>query len=329
MTMILRFLPSLLLAGGLLLAQEGDPKPEEAKPEEAKPEEAKPDEAKPEGDAPKEEAKPEEVTFQDQEIVDFLSTFDETYKNKKLPEADAVSTLTNLKNAYLYLNKLGDQRTKEQTKLQKDILDRVAKKGLNARDRPIVNIECAKVLGELGDPDGAAPLLKWLEGLLDEKNINPQAIEAGFNSLAWIGKDDKTQLEFVLDYASKGKHTDNTVAAQAIRACYQWRELDGKTRKEFFEKICMYLEGLHSGMTGGDPKRRASFDAKYKAVEQDGKEALKELGDGTTVFEDPSKARAWFNENKKAKWEKYIGPNFRKKAAAPAGAKAGEAKAEG
>jgi hypothetical protein len=252
--------------------------------------------------------------------VNFLATFDETYKNRKLPEADAVSTLTNLKNAFIYLNKLGDQRTKEQTKLQKDILDRIAKKGLNARDRPIVNIECAKVLGELGDPDGAAPLLKWLEGLLEEKNINPQAVEAGFNSLAWIGKDDKAQLEFVLDYASKGKHTDNTVAAQAIRACYQWRELDGKTRKEFFEKICMYLEGLYSKAHGGEPKQRATYDARYKAVEQDGKDALRELGDGTTNFEDPTKARAWFNENKKSKWEKYIGPNFRKKGApAPAG----------
>jgi hypothetical protein len=310
-----RLFPSLLLAGGLLFAQEGDPKPEESKPE---------GEAPKEGDA--QAAAAEGVTFEDVEIQNFLATFDETYKNKELPEADAVSTLANLKNAFMYLKGLGDKRTKEQARLQKEILDRIAKKGLNARKRPIVNIECAKALGELGDPDGAPPLLKWLEGILDEKNINPQAVEHGFQSLAYIGPQDKGTLEFVLDYASKGKHQDNTVAAQAIRACYQYRELDGKMRKEFFDKICMFLEGLHAGATGGDPKRRATYDQRYKAVEQDGKECLKELGDGTTVFDTPDKARAWFNDNKKGKWEKYVGPKFRK---AAGDAKAAEPKAEG
>jgi len=167
--------------------------------------------------------------------------------------------------------------------------------------------------------DGAGPLVKWLEGVLEEKNPQPQSVEYGFLSLAYIGNDDKASLEFVLDYATKGKHPDNTVAANAIKACYQWRELDAKTRKEFFDKICMFLEGLHSGMTGGDPKRRGTYETRYKAVEADGKDALRELGDGTTNWDEPRKARAWFNENKKQKWEKYTGPHFRKAPAAPAG----------
>jgi hypothetical protein len=319
---IRRLFPALLLGGGLLFAQEGT---EPGKKPEEKPEQP--------AEEPKEE-KPqaEELTFTDQEVQNFLATFDETYKNKDLPEADAVSTLANLKNAFLYLKSKGDQRTKEQIKLQKEILDRVARKGLNARKRPIVNLECAKILGELGDPDGAPPLVKWLEGVLEEKNINPQSVEYGFQSLAWIGPDDKATLEMVLDYATKGKHQDNTVAANAIKACYQWRELDGKTRKEFFEKICMYMGGLYSKAHGGEPKQRATYDARYKAVEQDGRDALRELGDGTTNFEDPEKARLWFNDNKKQKWETYVGPHFRK-AAAPAGdakeKEKGEPKPEG
>jgi hypothetical protein len=84
-------------------------------------------------------------------------------------------------------------------------------------------------------------------------------------------------------------------------------------------------------MTGGDPKRRSTYETRYKAVEVDGREALKELGDGT-AFEDPRKARAWFNDNKKGKWEKYVGPRFRK-AAAPAPKdkekEGGDAKPEG
>ncbi|HEX5138638.1 MAG TPA: hypothetical protein VFY93_16825 [Planctomycetota bacterium] len=316
---IRRFLTALLLGGGVLLAQ-GDPTPEN-KPDE-KPGEA---EAKP----------PEGVTFEDAEIQMFLDTFDQTYKNKDLPQDDAVATLANLKNAYNYLNAKGDQRTKEQTKLQKDIVERIAKKGLTAKKRPLVNLKCAEILGELGDEDAAGPLQKWLEGILDEKAPNPQAVEYGFQSLAWIGKEDKGTLEMVLDYASKGKHQDNTVAAQAIKACYQWRHLDGKTRKEFFDKICMFLEGLHSGMTGGDPKRRSTYETRYKAVENEGRDCLRELGDGT-VFPDPRAARAWFNENKKGKWEDYIGPRFRKAAApAPAGKEkekekeGGDAKPEG
>lgn len=314
---IRRFLTVLLLGGGTVLAQD-EPTPE-AKAEPAE----KPAEA---------EAKPAEgLTFEDNEVQMFLDTFDQTYKNKDLPQDDAVATLTNLKNAYNYLKSKGDTATKEQVKLQKDIVDRIAKKGLTARKRPLVNLKCAEILGELGDPEGRAPLVKYLESVLEEKSPNPQAVEYAFQSLAWIGGDDKATLELVLDYASKGKHPDNTVAAQAIKACYQWRELDGKMRKEFFDKICMYLEGLHSGMTGGDPKRRSTYETRYKAVENDGKDALRELGDGT-AFDEPKKARAWFNENKKGKWEKYVGPRFRK-AAAPAPKEkekeGGDAKPEG
>lgn len=318
---IRRLFPALLLGGGLLYAQEGTEP--ETKPEEAPAEQ--PAEPPNEG-----EAKPqaEEVTFTEVEIQNFLATFADTYKNKDLPQEDAVSTLANLTSAYAFLKAKGDQRTKEELKLQKDIVDHV-RRGLTARKRGLVNIECAKVLGELGDPDGAAPLMKWLEGVLEDKSPNPQAIECGFLALAYIGPDDKATLEFVLDYASKGKHQDNTVAANAIKACYQWRELDQKWRKEFFDKICMYVHGLHSKATGGDPKQRATYDKRYKDVETDSKDALRELGDGTTNFDDPGKARLWFNDNKKQKWEKYIGPKFRK-AAAPAGdPKGGDAKPEG
>jgi hypothetical protein len=311
---IRRFLTALLLGGGTILAQE-EPKPEKAEAGDAKPPAAP------------------VVAFEDSEIQMYLDTFDQTYKNKDLPQDDAVSTLTNLKNAYNFLQSRGEEKTKEQVKLQKEIIDRIAKKGLTAKNRPLVNLKCAEILGELGDEDGAAPLMKWLEKTLDEsKSPNPQAVEYGFQSLAWIGPQDNRTLEFVLDFASKGKHPDNTVAAQAIKACYQWRHLDGKMRKEFFDKICMYLEGLHSGATGGDPKRRATYEQRYKAVEADGKEALKELGPGT-AFDDPKGARAWFNDNKRAKWDDYTGPRFRK-AAAPAAPKepekeGGDAKPEG
>lgn len=319
-----RFLIALLLGGGIALAQEGqNPEaPPAEKPPEAEAKAAEP-EAKP----------PEGITFEDAEIQMFLDTFDQTYKNKDLPQDDAVATLANLKNAYLFLKGVGDAKTKEQAKLQKEIIDRIAKKGLTARNRALVNLKCAEILGELGDPEGAAPLMKWLEKLLDEsKTPNPQAVEYGFLSLALIGPDDNRTLEFVLEHASKGKHPDSGVASQAMRACYEWRELDQKMRKEFFDKICMYLEGLHSGMTGGDPKRRATYEQRYNAVSAEGLKCLKELSTDGTAFETPDKARAWYNDAKKGKWEKYAGPRFRKAAPAAAPEKpkeGGEAKPEG
>jgi hypothetical protein len=285
----------LLLGGGLALAQEGEPQ-----------------------EPPKEE-KPAEpaITFTDQEVQNFVATFEQTYKNKDLPQEDAVATLANLKNAYAYLKGLGDQRSKEQVKLQKDIVTLIAKKGLFVRKRPLVNLACAQKLGEIGDPDAAAPLAKWLESVLEDKSPNPTAVEAGFLSLAWIGPDDKATLELVLNYASKGKHPDNTVAAHAIKACREWRQLDGKMRKEFYDKISLYLQGLYSSWKSGDAKQRGTYEQRYKAVETDGLETLQQLGDGTK-FEDPNAARSWWNEHKKKRWDDYVGPRFRAAPAAPA-----------
>lgn len=311
---------ALLMAGGVALAQDKPEMPADGE---------KPAEQKP-ADAPKEgEQKPAEgVTFTEQEIQNLLDTFDQTYKNKQLPEDDAITTIANLKNAYNFLKSKGKDATKEQLKLKGDIVDRIAKKGLVARNRQRVNLASAQALGELGDMDGAGPLLKWLTNELDEKTLRPQAVEYGFLSLALIGPQDKTSLEFALDYATKGKHQDNTVAAHAIRACAQWRELDGNTRKDFFDKIDMYLQGLYSKWKGGDPKTRATYEQRYKAVETDGLEALRELSTDGSKFDDPEKARAWFNENKKQKWEKYVGPRFRQ-ATPPAAPPKEGAKPEG
>lgn len=278
---------AVLVAGGLASAQEGEAKAEEPV-----------------------------ITFSDQEIKNFILTFEQTYKNKDLPQEDAVATLANLTNAYRYLGSL-DPQTKDQEKLQKEIVTLISKKGLFARKRDLVNLECARALGDLGDDRGAAPLRKWLENVLDDKSPNPMAVEYGFRSLAWIGADDRQSLDFAIDYATKGKHPDPGVAAQAIRACKEWRKMDGKDRKEAFDKICGYLQGLYSKWKGGDAKQRGVYETRYKAVEADGMDALKELGNGTK-WDEPNKARDWFNDNKKRKWEDYVGPKFRVKEAPPA-----------
>jgi len=251
------------------------------------------------------------VAYSPEEIDNLMNTFLQTYKNKKAPEDDAIATLANLKGAYRYIEAKGEGKTKDDEKLQKEIIKLIAKKGLFARNRDRVNLECARVLGELGDEDANKDLRRWLEGILDAKSPMPQCVEYGFQSLAWIGSDDRQSLDLALDYATKGKHPDIGVAAQAMKACYQWRKLDANTREDFFKKISGYLQGLYSKAHGGDPKQRGTYEGRYNAVKEEGLKALEELAGDGSKFADPNAAVEWLKENKRRKWEPYVGPRYR------------------
>lgn len=240
--------------------------------------------------------------YSDEEIVRYLAEFDRTYANQEEPQDDAVAALRNLEAAYLFLEAKGDKRTTGQAGLQEQILD-LAIRGLNAPRRQLVNIYCAKALGELREAKGAEPLRKWLEGVLEEEWPNPQAVKAGFLSLAWIGPTDKPTLDLVLAHAT-GRHRDPQVADAAIEACCEWRELDGETRKRFFDEICTFLEVLSSN-------RHPPARKQYEAVAKERLRALRELGGAKRRFDSPAQAREWFRGNANTKWEKYLGPRFR------------------
>lgn len=251
--------------------------------------------------------------FSVEEIENYLKVFKDTYNQKKVPEDDAISTLENLKNAYRYLESKGEEKSKEEAKTQERIVKIVAS-GLKARGRPLVTMQCAIALGDLGDPRGAKPLLRWMEkDVLKAKSPNPQYVEFGFRSMAWIGATDKNTLDFVLSYAA-GKHSEASVANHALAAVIQWKQIPGKMRREFFEKILLYLSGLWSTKNGSDVTRRASAEQKYNTVKDNGLACLFELSGAPEKFADPTKAQEWWKENKRRrKWEDYIGPKFRDK----------------
>ena len=250
-----------------------------------------------------------------EEIDQFLKVFKQTYKNQKAPQDDAVAVLEDLQKAYEYLQAKvdKDEASPEEVKAQKAIVKAVIL-GLKARKRPLVTLDCAKALGLMGAKDGGKALMKWMDKtVLDAKSPNPQWVEYGFRSLAWIGGDDRNTLDLVRKYAT-GKHLDIGVAAQAMRASYEWRSLSGKSRKELFGKILSYVGGLHSGMRGGDPKRRGDFEKRYNTVKDEGLKALWQLAGTEKAFADPPAARAWYKDNKKRKWTEYTGVSFRTKA---------------
>lgn len=255
----------------------------------------------------------DEITFTSEEIDQWLYQFKTTYKDKKAPEEDAISVIENLIKAYDYLAGKGDQETKEEKKSRKKIVDQLAK-GLKARKRPQVTTECAKGLGELGDKGGVKPLVRWLEtSVLKNKNPNPQFVEAGFTSLAKIGPTDTTSLDFILAISSSGRHPDIGVANQALGAIPQWRRIPGKMRKEMFKKIYLDLSGIYgrSRQSGGQSR---TYKERYARVKDNGLRALWRLGGEEQRFANPNEVRTWWNQNKKKKWEDYVGPAFRKKA---------------
>jgi hypothetical protein len=162
---------------------------------------------------------------------------------------------------------------------------------------------------------GGKALLNWMENtVLDAKSPNPQWVEYGFRSMAWIGGQDKSTLDLLRSYAT-GKHVDIGVASQALAAVYQWRELSGKNRQELFDKILGYLGSLHSNSIGGDPKKRATYAKRWNTVKDEGLKALRMLSGESKGFADPAAARDWWKDNKRRRWDTYVGPKFRKKAA--------------
>ena len=248
------------------------------------------------------------------EIEQYLSVFKTNYKNKKVPQDDAVSILDNLLNAHKYIasKETKGEASKEQIKTKKKIVKFVAL-GLKARKRELVTLKCAKVLGEMGDKDGAKPLLRWMDSnVLDSKSANPNFVEAGFMSIARIGGEDKATLDFVLKNASGRGHQDMGVARHALKACYEWRALSGKNRQEFFKKISGWLGGLWSLKNGTDQKKRGGAEKKYNAVKSEGLKALTQLAGSKKTFRNPAEALLWWKDNKKRKWEPYVGVGFRK-----------------
>lgn len=264
-------------------------------------------------------ARPEEAggqaatAYTPEEIERYLGTFNATYKDRKQPEEDAISVLADLHKAYHFLDTLEKEgkSTPDTEKLKKRIVTDVIK-GLKARERPLVTLECVKTLGDMGDRRASKDLLSWLDKpVLDSKSPNPQWVEEGFKALAYTGEDDDATIKFVIGYAT-GKHVDETVPGLVLGAIPEWRHLDGKVRKELFERVLGYVGGLHSMQNKGGAEG-AKAKERYERVKENGMRALTLLSGSETPLKDPVGAREWFSEHKKGFWEDYVGPKFRAK----------------
>jgi len=259
--------------------------------------------------------KPPEVTFTTVEIEGYLNSFKGTYKNAKLPQEDAVSLLDSLKKAYRFLADKGDQLTKDEAKLKQRIVDTVAK-GLQVKNRDHVSQECAKALGELGDPAGAKPVAEWLDKVvLDSRTPNPVFLEYGFQALAYIGVEDPAILDDLIISYGTGRHTDPGVATEVMKAVPNWRHLSGKNRKALFDRLNQYVGSVYN-----DRKNPERFDR----IKDTALDMLTALAGEAQKFPDPPAVTKWWSENKKANWADYVGRPFQPKPADPKDKPAGK-----
>lgn len=247
------------------------------------------------------------IPYSAEEVEALIETFLDTYKDKDVPEGDAVSVLADLKKAWRYLESRGKHRTREEEKLQKKVISLISKRGLFVRKRPWVSLECARILGELGAAEADDDLRKWLKEVLDERSPDLRWVECGFQSLAWIGAQDSESLDLVLDYASKGKHRDSSVASMALRACYEWHHLEPKVRERLFGEILDYLLGLWGGAKDG----RAKYEERYDTVREEGLRCLEQLAGDGSEFANPLEADEWKKTHEEMEWQPYTGPRFR------------------
>lgn len=249
------------------------------------------------------------ITYTPEQIAETLSNFKASAKDKKQPEDDAIALLAELKDAYFYIEKKGDEATTDELKSQKAIVKAVAR-GLKVRKREQVNLECAKALGAMGHKDGNKGLVKWMDNkVLDSKTPNAEWVEYGFMALANIGLEDQA-LDLTFSYA-KGKHTDWSVCDKALAALAQWRTLNPKNRRDIFNKVLQLMQSLDSGRRSGGNQQRVYQD-RFDRVKDNAMRTLQELAGQAKPFGNIVKANDWWKENKGRKWEPYIGVGFRK-----------------
>lgn len=246
------------------------------------------------------------------EIDGFMGSFKRDSKNKKTPEADANTSAIELGKAYKYLRHKEEkgEATPDEIKYKTKIVKAIAA-GLKLRGRPLVTLQCAQTLGEIGDMGAAKPLAKWMENVvLDAKSPNPQWVEYGFVAMARIGAQDSSSIDLVVKYAG-GKHPDTSVAPLAMKAAYHWRELSGKNRRLLYDKILQNLQGQWSLSRGSDAKKRGAAEKRYNLMKAEGLKALFELSGHDKAFKDPSEATEFWKLYKRKKWEPYVGVEFR------------------
>lgn len=219
--------------------------------------------------------------------TDYAKAYKKNYK--KMPVTDAMEGIDKLV-AFYNDEKVDDKKAK------KAILDALSKPATD-RDAEVR----AKVMKKAGEMDDGIVMLvvKVLQLELKKKVPEDSVYEAALTSLGKLQSSAPAAVKTLTDLL---KNNDDTIVARAARAIAGYAGAPGKIRTKLFEEVLKASEGPYSQAQQQNERQKR----KWNIIKDDSLEALNKLSvpPNTGKFTDPTQARAWFNDNKKASWDK-------------------------
>lgn len=145
-------------------------------------------------------------------------------------------------------------------------------------------------LTAVGGDDAAKGLMKVLQKALKAKEPSVQLYSACLKGLGVIASEDGKVIK---ELTKLTKHKDYDVVGKAASALAGYKDRPGKVRKELLEECIKQSEGVFNAQKGNDPGAKR----KWNIIQSGIMKALNALSGQS--FEDPTQARAWYNDHKK------------------------------
>jgi len=234
-------------------------------------------------------AKDEEPLTPNEEAEAFAKAFKKTYK--KLPESEMLASID--KVVAYYKNAEVDDK-----KVRKALIDAMGKAS-TVRDSVIV----AHVMKQCGNMDTGAVrvILPTLARELKKKVPEDRVYGAALESLGKLHSEERAAVKTLTDLL---KNKDDAIVARAAYAISGYKTASGKIRKELFVEVVKQSEGVYSSSMA----QNENMKRKWTIIGDDVMEALNVLASPPlaegTAFENPQKARSWYNDNKKISWDR-------------------------
>lgn len=219
-------------------------------------------------------------------VTDQAEEFAKEFKKnfKKLSEGELIQGVDKL--AEYYLNPEVEEKSR------KDMLEGIQKASA-ARETSVV-VHVMRKCGDLGE-ESLKIIAPILAREVDAKEPRPEVYEEALKSMGKIHSENKIAIKTLTDLL---KHNEATVVMHAIRAIGGYGPASGATRKELFEEVLKASEGTYSASQGTDQNAKR----KWNVIGEDVKETLTKLSG--VAIDTPVVARTWFNEHKKASWDR-------------------------
>ncbi len=218
----------------------------------------------------------------------FADQFLETMKKKS--SAEIIEELDKVVAFYKNEN-VNDPKVKD------SLVDCVAK-ATTANDKLVV-AQAMKKCGEMDDKAVNIAVVT-LQRELKAKVPDDRVYEAALEAIGKLRSESPAVLKVLMDLL---KNKDDAVISRAAYAISLYEGASGKVRKELFEEVLKNSEGVYAGSQSNNENMKR----RWTIIGDDIVLALNKLSvpprEGGDLS-NPADARKWYNDHKKASWEK-------------------------